>query len=195
MRVLYTRQRLFGKNGSEIRTSSPEKEQHSYKVLKVMPAGLQSKPFKLSWALQRVAKISSFRLAQQRLEGSSSKAQHVSERWLLIHATTSNQMEQVLDFLQAIECDFTETLEPSLAEPQAHDVGVALDEEHISLTNREIEVLLLLGKGCKYQEIAALLECCISTVQQHIKCLYKKLNVHSRSQAVHEAVQMGLISL
>lgn len=149
----------------------------------------------MSWSLKGAAQIRSFRPPQHRLEGLSGKAQRGSERWLLVHAATPKQMEQVLEFLQTIECDFTATLEPSLAEPQAHDVEMALGEEHNSLTNREIEVLLLLGKGCKYQEIAALLECCISTVQQHIKRLYKKLNVHSRSEAVHEALQMGLISL
>ena len=105
--------------------------------------------------------------------------------WLLVHAASHYQVKQVLHFLETIECDVHLAPEPN----------VPLVFGRAGLTEREIDVLQLLGKGCKYHEIASILKCQVSTIQQHIKHLYKKLNVHSRSEAVHEAVQMGLINL
>ncbi|TDH20656.1 response regulator transcription factor [Segetibacter sp. 3557_3] len=56
--------------------------------------------------------------------------------------------------------------------------------EEYDLTTREKEILELLMKGASYKEIAA--NCSISkdTVFSHIRNIYKKLNVHSRSEIV-----------
>lgn len=62
----------------------------------------------------------------------------------------------------------------------------------ISLSKKEQDVLFLLYKGLSYHEIAGTLHCSISTVQTHIKRIYKKLGVHSRSEAVHEALLFHL---
>jgi DNA-binding NarL/FixJ family response regulator len=61
------------------------------------------------------------------------------------------------------------------------------------LTNREREVLNLIVKGFSYKEIATLLRLSLHTVPSHIKSLYGKLAVHSRSEAVFEAIQTGLV--
>jgi DNA-binding NarL/FixJ family response regulator len=53
-----------------------------------------------------------------------------------------------------------------------------------SLSPREVEVLELLSKGFAYKEVAADLEISYSTVQRHIESIYRKLHVHSRTQAV-----------
>lgn len=63
------------------------------------------------------------------------------------------------------------------------------------LTNRELEILELVAKGFNFGEIAGSLEISRHTVTTHVKNLYRKLSVHSRTEAVFEAVQMGLISL
>lgn len=63
----------------------------------------------------------------------------------------------------------------------------------ITLSKREQDVLFLLYKGLSYIEIAQALNCSISTVQTHIKRIYKKLDVHSRSEAVHEALLFHLL--
>lgn len=61
------------------------------------------------------------------------------------------------------------------------------------LTAREIEVLQLIAKGYNSSEISALLMVTYHTVTSHIRNIYRKLAVHSRSEAVFEAVQRGLV--
>lgn len=55
-----------------------------------------------------------------------------------------------------------------------------LDESH--LTAREKEILQLLMKGNSYKEIAGKLFISIETLNSHIKNIYRKLKVHSRSE-------------
>ncbi len=64
-----------------------------------------------------------------------------------------------------------------------------------ALTRREFETLELVARGFTYAEIARLLSISVNTVTSHIKNLYAKLQVSSRSEAVFEAVQLGLIQL
>lgn len=59
------------------------------------------------------------------------------------------------------------------------------------LTRREAEILDLMARGYTYAEVARLLSLAVSTVQSHIKRIYAKLAVRSRSEAVFEAQKMG----
>ena len=61
------------------------------------------------------------------------------------------------------------------------------------LSAREQEVLGLIARGFSYNEIARLQAVSVHTVQTHIKNLYSKLAVHSKSEAVYEATRMGLL--
>lgn len=61
------------------------------------------------------------------------------------------------------------------------------DPELESLTPREKEILDLLAEGFLYKEIADKLGVSYSTVQTHVERIYRKLQVHSRSQAVARA--------
>ena len=63
----------------------------------------------------------------------------------------------------------------------------------VELTAREAEILQLLAAGSTTREIVRLL--CISeeTVRTHIRNILNKLNVHSRLQAVCEAVRRRLL--
>lgn len=70
---------------------------------------------------------------------------------------------------------------------------VAPMEEKVQLSNREQEVLELIARGFSYAEIARLKAVSVHTVQTHIKNLYSKLAVHSKSEAVYEATRMGLL--
>lgn len=65
---------------------------------------------------------------------------------------------------------------------------------HIPLSAREQNVLELIARGFSYADISRLSEISVHTVQTHIKSLYRKLAVHSRSQAVFEATRLGLLS-
>jgi DNA-binding NarL/FixJ family response regulator len=63
------------------------------------------------------------------------------------------------------------------------------------LTPREIDILWGIAKGFSYAEIADHLGLSRQTVPGHIKNIYRKLEVHTRGEAVFEAVQQGLIRL
>jgi DNA-binding NarL/FixJ family response regulator len=63
------------------------------------------------------------------------------------------------------------------------------------LTPREIDILWGIAKGFSYAEIADHLGMSKQTVPGHIKNIYRKLEVHTRGEAVFEAVQQGLIKL
>ena len=63
------------------------------------------------------------------------------------------------------------------------------------LTPREIDILWGIAKGFSYAEIADRLGMSRQTVPGHIKSIYRKLEVHTRGEAVFEAVQQGLIKL
>jgi len=52
------------------------------------------------------------------------------------------------------------------------------------LSEREQEVFDLLLQGCYYREISNRLKISYATVHTHLKHIYKKLQVRSRSQAV-----------
>ena len=56
--------------------------------------------------------------------------------------------------------------------------------EGTGLTNREAEILQALAKGFMYKEIAAQLSVSFETIHSHVRSIYKKLQVRSRTQAV-----------
>lgn len=60
-----------------------------------------------------------------------------------------------------------------------------------SLSDREQEVLQLLSEGQDNHTIAASLGVSINTVEKHLKNIYKKLDVTSRTEAVHWWVETG----
>ena len=63
------------------------------------------------------------------------------------------------------------------------------------LSEREREVLMLIVKGFSYAEIASLLGVSAHTVTTHVRGIYRKLAVHSRGEAVYEALALGLVKL
>ena len=64
--------------------------------------------------------------------------------------------------------------------------------EH-DLTDRELEVLRQLGDGLGYKQIAAALQMSLDTVRFHLRNIYGKLHVHSKSEAVQAALRRGII--
>ncbi len=77
------------------------------------------------------------------------------------------------------------------------DAAMATDtaDSQSVLSPREHEVLSLIARGFSYGEIARLQGLTVHTVQTHIKKLYGKLSVHSKSEAVFEATRMGLLGI
>lgn len=62
-----------------------------------------------------------------------------------------------------------------------------------SLTTRETEVLSHLCEGESYKMIADSLFISEETVRRHIKSIYRKLEVHSKSEAVAKAIKDKLV--
>ncbi len=86
-------------------------------------------------------------------------------------------------------------LTPSVAVHLVRRLRPQSAENDSLLTPREAEILNCLARGRSYQETATQL--CISyhTVTDHIKAIYKKLRVNSRSSAVYQGIRTGLITL
>jgi len=66
-------------------------------------------------------------------------------------------------------------------------------KEDYTLTTRELEILEQLVLGLDNQGIADKLFISYETVRNHIKHIYEKLHVHSKSQAVAKAIKQGLV--
>ncbi len=75
--------------------------------------------------------------------------------------------------------------------PQSAPTPAPIDHER--LTPRESEVLTYLSKGFTIKEIANLMGIKWFTVNDHIKSIYKKLNVSSRAEAAVLASKQGLV--
>lgn len=61
------------------------------------------------------------------------------------------------------------------------------------LTHREHEILQAIARGFSYAETAALLRISAKTVHTHLKNIYRKLAVHSKTEAVFEADRRRLL--
>jgi len=80
---------------------------------------------------------------------------------------------------------------------QGRDAGMdhlTTDDSLDSLTERERHILDLLIGGGSYKAIAADLDISVHTVNNHIRHIYKKLHVQSRSEAVAKSLGLTTVS-
>jgi two-component system response regulator DegU len=68
------------------------------------------------------------------------------------------------------------------------------DEDHV-ITKREEEVLQRIADGCSTSEVASQLFISQKTVKNHLASIYQKLDARDRTQAVLQAVRMGIVHL
>lgn len=61
------------------------------------------------------------------------------------------------------------------------------------LSPQERQVLTLSAKGFNFEEIARMLEVSRHTVMTYVKRSYRKLQVHSKTEAIYEARKLGLV--
>ena len=73
------------------------------------------------------------------------------------------------------------------------DFAPAPPKERINLTPREVEVLTALVDGLDYKQIAARFTISLDTVRNHLRHIYRKMQVHSKSEAVAKALRQRLI--
>ena len=69
----------------------------------------------------------------------------------------------------------------------------AVDADNGSLTRREHEILVMITKGFSYAETSQICGIAAATVHSHLKSIYRKLEVHSKTEAVYEARRRSLI--
>lgn len=82
---------------------------------------------------------------------------------------------------------------PALAEIVAHDpYGPRARKLRELLTERELDVLLLLASGEANQEIADHLGISVTTVRSHVLSILRKMNVPNRTVAAISAYRSGL---
>ncbi len=105
-------------------------------------------------------------------------------RRLLTHFRDGGRPE-----LRSADSGFSRPVELASSRP----VPIEKPADHERLTPRESEVLTYLSKGFTIKEIASLMGIKWFTVNDHIKSIYKKLNVSSRAEAAVLATKQGLV--
>ncbi len=89
-------------------------------------------------------------------------------------------------------------LSPQLAASMLDEVrklDQPADEEDRVITKREEEVLQLIADGLSTPEVAERLFISQKTVKNHLASIYQKLDARDRTQAVLQAVRMGIVHL
>jgi DNA-binding NarL/FixJ family response regulator len=70
---------------------------------------------------------------------------------------------------------------------------IKVPDETPTLTGKETQVLEVIARGYSYKETAKALGVSPNTIPTHIKNIYRKLQVHSRGEAVCQALRLGIL--
>jgi DNA-binding NarL/FixJ family response regulator len=103
-----------------------------------------------------------------------------------------NDKQQLVTSLKGIVAG-TPPLSPKIARRVLQHFHAPRSEGEPKLTPREIEVLTLAAKGLRVKEIAEHTGMSPHTAADHLKVIYRKLNVSSRAEAALEASRRGLV--
>ena len=76
----------------------------------------------------------------------------------------------------------------------ARDGGFII-KNNLHITRRELDALVLIGRGLKHKEVAKKLGVSVNTVRNHIWNLMQKLGATSRTHGLVLAVQNGIIEV
>lgn len=82
---------------------------------------------------------------------------------------------------------------PERAREATQEIAQGIEGEGVKLSARETEILRLVADGLTNREIAGRLFISRHTAECHIKNIYRKLAVSSRTRAINEARQRGLL--
>jgi two-component system NarL family response regulator len=98
------------------------------------------------------------------------------------------QREELLECIRKVHAGET-SIPPALV------AKLAAGMSNEALTGRELEVLSLLSRGKSNKEIGVNLYISETTVKSHLRSIFSKLNVLSRTEAIAAASRRGLIQL
>lgn len=127
-------------------------------------------------------------------------AQYVAEaiqagaKGYMLKKVTGEELMKVIHHVMGDQAFLDPSVTSKLFDHVKRLEGTSEERAKAHLTQRELEVLKGMVTGNTDRAIAESL--CISphTVRSHVKSLYRKLGVSSRSQAVAIAIQYGIIS-
>jgi DNA-binding NarL/FixJ family response regulator len=102
----------------------------------------------------------------------------------LLKRTTEPQLLAAIADLQSGGSPMTSAIARKVVQSFQKPKSVRPAGDGVQLSPREKEILELLARGYLYKEIAESLKISVPTVNAHIRNMYEKLHVHSRSQAV-----------
>lgn len=114
-----------------------------------------------------------------------------AEGYILKHTTPAEIMESIREIYEG-----GSPMTPSIANRVLKMVKVRPEpaiKESFDLSFREKEILTCLIKGMSYKMVADACFISIETVNVHIKNIYKKLHVHSKSEAVAKAIKGKIV--
>src|SRR5688572_3087493 len=114
-----------------------------------------------------------------------------AEGYILKHTSPAEIMEAIKEIYEG-----GSPMTPSIANRVLKMVKVRPESgirESFDLSSREKEILTCLVKGMSYKMIADTCFISIETVNVHIKNIYKKLHVHSKSEAVAKAIRGKIV--
>ncbi len=106
----------------------------------------------------------------------------------------SSTLTQIKDGIRLV-ADGGASIDPSVAQYVVNTLKTKLPQGELSaaLSEREIEVLVLLSEGLLKKEICEQLGIGYSTVDTHVRHIYEKLNVRNAPAAVTKAFRFGLL--
>nr|WP_298930287.1 response regulator transcription factor [uncultured Erythrobacter sp.] len=112
-----------------------------------------------------------------------------------------SSIQQILDGIEATlagGAPISSAAAVYLLDRLRHEPTVQVEQvakEDAGLTPREVELLQLFAKGESYKDAARSLGISPLTVGNHVKSIYRKLAVHSRGEAVYEAMKTGQLKV
>ena len=94
---------------------------------------------------------------------------------------------------RTLQIELSQEASQRLLEMAEHWQGATEGKPHAGLTAQELRVLRLVGKGFGNEEIARAMHVAPSTVRTHLKHVYAKVGLTSRSEAISYAIRCGLL--
>lgn len=149
-------------------------------------SGLEAMP----WFTKYLPDVKIIILSQSDMEADVLRAVQQGAAGYLLKSSTMTEIKQGIRTVM----DGGATLEPGLAKFILKTLQPHLPKEPTekALSQRELEVLALVGDGLSHKEIADRLKIATFTVGDHLKHIYLKLNVPNAPAAVKKAYKDGL---
>lgn len=113
----------------------------------------------------------------------------------LLKTSSGEELAEAIRAVHAGETALSPGIGAKLVKHVAHHQVFQKKDMAEGLSPREMEVLRAAAHGYSNKTIAAQLNISVQTVQVHLRNIYGKLQVGSRSEAIAHAIQYGWISL